>query len=132
MRKFSLSLSSYIGETIISVYELHKDGSSLFAEFVEEIQTDGNLLDSLAGAIRVVEETSNLRRYPRTKFRELQAHNLNCKVYEAKYKLIRIYLFHQEKTGRVIITGGLKNDQKQDIKSILKTIKEYYDELGEK
>jgi len=83
----------------------------------------------LAGAVRIIEETSNLKRYPRTKFRELKGHNLQCKVYEAKFRSIRIYLFHQEKSGRIIITGGLKDNQKQDIKFILKTIKEYNDEL---
>lgn len=130
MRKFSISLSPYISTTTtISVYELKKNGSSLFGKFAEEIETQGNLFDNLAGAIRIIEETSNLRRYPKTKFRELKGHNLKCKVYEAKFKSIRIYLFHQEKTGRIIITGGLKDNQKQDIKFILKTIKEYNDEL---
>lgn len=130
MRKFSLSLSPYINEdTIISVYELCVNGKSLFEEFLVEIEEKGNLYDNLAGAIRVIEETANLKRYPNTKFRELKGHKLRCKVYEAKFQLIRIYLFHQEKTGRIIITGGLKTDQKQDIKSILKTIKEYYEEI---
>jgi len=39
-----------------------------------------------------------------------------------------IYLFHEENTGRVIIAGGVKDDQKEDIQSIIKTVKEYYNE----
>ena len=122
-------MSNYISNnTKISVYELQKNEASLFEEFVDEIEKDGNLFDKLAGAIRIIEETSNLNRYPKTKFREIQGHKLNCKIYEAKSGIIRIYIFHEEKTGRIIITGGLKNNQPKDIKSILKTIKEYQDE----
>lgn len=129
MKKFSLVLSNHISDTTkISVFELYKNGESLFKPFVDEIEKDGNLFDKLAGAIRIVEETSNLNRYPKTKFREIQGHKLKCKVFEAKSGLIRLYLFHEEKTGRVIITGGLKDNQKEDIKSILKIIKEYNNE----
>jgi len=122
-------LSDHIlSATKISVYELCKNGKSLFEPFVDEIEKDGNLFDKLAAAIRIVEETSNLRRYPKTKFREIQGHNLDCKIYEAKSNIIRIYLFHEEKTGRVIITGGLKDNQVKDLKSIIKIIKEYRNE----
>lgn len=95
---------------------------------MNEIEKDGNLFDKLAGAIRIIEETSNLKRYPQTKFREIKGHKLGCKVYEAKSNIIRIYLFHEEKTGRVIITGGLKDNQDKDIKFILKIIKQYNNE----
>lgn len=129
MKKYSLILSDHIlSATKISVYELCKNGKSLFEPFVDEIEKDGNLFDKLAAAIRIVEETSNLRRYPKTKFREIQGHNLDCKIYEAKSNIIRIYLFHEEKTGRVIITGGLKDNQGKDLKSIIKIIKEYRNE----
>lgn len=98
MKKFSLSLSPYISTaTKNSVYELNKNGKSLFEPFVDEIEKDGNLFDKLAGALRIIEETSNLKRYPKTKFRELKGHKLNCKVYEAKSNIIRVYLFHEEK-----------------------------------
>lgn len=129
MNEFSLVLSGHTSNTTkISVFELFKNGESLFKPFVDEIEKDGNLFDKLAGAIRIIEETSNLNRYPKTKFREIQGHKLKCKVFEAKSGPIRIYLFHEENTGRIIITGGLKDNQKKDIKSILKTIKEYNDE----
>ena len=122
-------MSSYVSNTTkISVFELFRYGESLFKPFVDEIEKDGNLFDKLAGAIRIIEETSNLNRYPKTKFREIQGHKLKCKVFEAKSGQIRLYLFHEENTGRIIITGGLKGNQKKDIKSILKTIKEYNEE----
>ncbi len=96
--------------------------------FFDEIEKDENLLNNLAGAIRIIEDTSNLIRRPKNKFREIQGHNLNCKLYEAKSGIIRIYLFHEEKTGRIIVTGGKKDDQKSDLKSIIRTIKDYQDD----
>lgn len=65
---------------------------------------------------------------PEKKFRQLTIKGLNCKVYEAKSGSIRIYLFHEEKTGRVIVTGGKKGDQDEDISQIERIIKNYYDE----
>jgi vacuolar-type H+-ATPase subunit I/STV1 len=122
-------LSQHISNTTkIKVYELCKNDESLFKEFFEEIEKDGNLLDNLAGAIRIVEDTSNLSRRPKSKFREIKGHNLKCKVYEAKSGIIRIYLFHEEKTGRVVVSGGLKDNQNVDLRSVIKTIKEYQDE----
>lgn len=129
MKKFSLNLSPHIlSATKISVYELCKDGKSLFESFVDDIEKDDYLFDKLAGALKIIEATANLNRLPFTKFREIKGHRLICKVYEAKSDIIRIYLFHEEKTGRVIITGGLKGNQAKDIKSIIKIIKEYQNE----
>lgn len=122
-------MSKHISNTTkIKVYELCKNDESLFKGFVEEIEKDGNLLDNLAGAIRIVEDTSNLNRRPKSKFREIKGCKLKCKVYEAKSGIIRIYLFHEEKTGRVVVSGGLKDNQGADLKSIIKIIKEYQDE----
>jgi hypothetical protein len=39
-----------------------------------------------------------------------------------------LYLFHEEKTGRVIVTGGKKDSQEKDIKAVTKIIKDYYNE----
>ncbi len=58
----------------------------------------------------------------------LQGLSVKCKVYEAKSGGIRIYLFHEEKTGRVIVIGGDKDSQNEDVKRVEKIIKEYYNE----
>ncbi|MDD3721599.1 MAG: hypothetical protein PHW92_03795 [Lutibacter sp.] len=129
MKKYSLTLSQYIPNTTkIDVFELCKNDESLFKSFFSEIEKDGNLLGNLAGAIRIIEDTANLNRRPKTKFRLIEGHKLKYKVYEAKSGLIRIYLFHEENTGRIIVSGGLKDNQNKDIKKILKIIKEYQDE----
>ena len=129
MKKYSLTLSSYIpSNTKIDVYELCKNGKSLFEDFFNKIEKEGNLLSNLAGAIRIIEDTANLKLRPKNQFRLIQGHSLNCKVYEAKSGGIRIYLFHEEKTGRIIVSGGNKDSQDEDIKQMLKIIKVYQNE----
>lgn len=113
--------------TRIKVYELCKNNESLFQKFYDEIEKDANLFDNLAGALSVIEMSANLYRLARSKFRQLQIPSLNCKVYEAKSSSIRVYLFHEEKTGRIIVTGGKKDSQKEDIYLVKKIIKEYYE-----
>ena len=128
MHKYSLILSRFTGQTKISVFELCKNGQSIFEEFYDEIKEEGNLIGQLAGAISVIEHTSNLNLLPQKKFRQLKIKGLDCKVYEAKSGSIRIYLFHEEKTGRIIVTGGKKGEQDEDIAQIEHIIKSYYNE----
>lgn len=129
MKKYSLTLSTHIpSDTKIDVYELCKNGSSLFEEFFKEIENDGNLISNLASAIRIIEDTANLKLRPKKQFRQIQGHSLKCKIYEAKSGSVRVYLFHEENTGRVIVTGGHKGDQNEDLKRIEKIIREYNDE----
>lgn len=123
-------MSNFIGETKIQVFELCHNGKSMFREFHDEIKQDGNLFSNLASAIAIVEASCELRpkRLPKTRFRKLEISKVKCKVYEAKSGSIRIYLFHDEGNGRVIVTGGKKDDQKEDIESLKTTIKAYYGE----
>lgn len=122
-------MSSHIpSNTKIDVYELCKNGNSLFEDFFNEIENEGNLISNLAATIRIIEDTSNLKLRPKKQFRLIQGHSLECKLYEAKSGGIRVYVFHEEKTGRVIVTGGNKDSQTEDIKKVIKTIKEYNNE----
>lgn len=124
--KYTLHLCRLIHATTIVVHELCENGDSLFEKFFEE---NMNVYKAeLASIIRIIEETSNLRRYPNTKFREIKDHDLLCKLYEAKSKHLRVYLFHEENTGRIIVSGGLKRDQNRDLRIIIKKIKHYYNE----
>ncbi len=120
-------MSSHIpSNTKIDVYELCKNGKSLFEAFFKEIEKDGNLLSNLAAAIRIIEDTANLKMRPQKQFRMLQGLPVNYKVFEAKSGRIRVYLFHEEKTGRVIIMGGNKDSQDEDIKKVELIIKAYH------
>lgn len=114
--------------TKIKVYELEKNDESLFKEFIKNIEKEANLFKDLARTIRIIEETANLKRYPKTKFRLLKGHRLNVKVYEAKAGSIRVYLFQEKPLGRIIVTGGKKSNQSRDLKAVYKLIKDYYNE----
>ncbi|HBH24100.1 MAG TPA: hypothetical protein DDY13_11845 [Cytophagales bacterium] len=129
MKKYSLILSERISpDTRIKVYELCKNGESLLQEFIDKIERDEILFDKVARALSIVEHSSNGLLLPKTKFRQLHDEKLPCKLYEAKAGIIRLYLFHEEKTGRVIVTGGKKDSQEKDIKAVTKIIKDYYNE----
>lgn len=130
MSNNSISLSEHIPKnTKIKVFELCKNGKSLFKEFFEKIETDGNLLSDLAGTLRIIEDTANLKMCPKTKFRQLKVDKkIKDKVYEAKSGSIRIYLYHESNTGRIILMGGTKDNQIKDIKRVKKLILNYKDE----
>lgn len=129
MSKFSLIKSENVqNDKKITIWELCKNDESLFQSFLNDIKENGNLFDNTAGAIRIIEDTADLSRRPKNQFRELKGQGLDCKLYEAKSGIIRVYLFHEEKTGRIIITGGLKDNQEKDIKKVVTTIKQYYNE----
>jgi hypothetical protein len=126
----SISLSEHIPKnTKIKVFELCKDGKSLFKEFFEKIEADGNLLSDLARALRIIEDTANLKMCPKTKFRQLKLDKkIKDKVYEAKSGLVRIYLYHESNTGRIILMGGIKDNQIEDIKKVKNLILNYKNE----
>ncbi|TWP29355.1 hypothetical protein ETU08_07590 [Apibacter muscae] len=133
MKKYSLSLSNYFPkDTKIKVYELCKQGVSYFDNFYTEIEDEGNSYSDLVAAIRIIEDTSNLLLRPKGQFRKLQTSNSPYKLYEAKKGIIRIYLFHEEHKGRVMVLGGKKDNQKKDIDLFQKIIKEYYEEQNKK
>lgn len=128
MKKFSIHLSKYVAlDTKIPVYDLHINGKCVFDEFYDEIQKAGNLTGELAGAINHLISSANMMRLPKTKINTIQHKKLKYNLYEAKKNNVRIYFFHEKNTGRIIITGGLKNSQKSDINSIVSLLNEYYD-----
>lgn len=127
MTEYSIELSTLVNPTTeITVYELYKDGESLIQQFIRSIEKDPKLLSQFSGAVNIVERSASFRRpMPKEKFRLIEGHQLDCKVYEAKKGKIRIYLFHQENSGRIIVTGGKKGNQKKVIKAVERTIREF-------
>jgi len=133
LKQFTIEICQSIPtNTKISVYELYKNNISLFDEFYQEAKNDKVQFSSVAKALRIIEDTANLQRRPQKKFREIKGHNLNCKLYEAKANDIRIYLFHEKNTGRIIVIGGTKGNQDKDIKKVINLIKAYHNEKSRK
>lgn len=63
---------------------------------------------------------------PQTKFKDITPKNGKNKEYEIKTHHLRVYLFHEKNTGRVIVCGGKKGSQNSDIKHFRKIKKEYF------
>lgn len=114
--------------TKIQVWELHIDKKSVLDSFISEIEKDGTSVKDLFGAIKNLELAADLKRLPKTKFREIVNKKLDVKLYEAKKGAVRIYHYHEEHTGRIIILGGYKTEQNNDIKQAIKRIKDYQNE----
>ncbi len=128
MGNYSLILSELVSpKTKIKVFELCKNDKNLLQQFNAKIEKDGNLTKSLLSAFKIIEHSCNSIRLPEAKFRTIKDDRLPCKMYEAKKNEIRIYLF-QDPKGRVIVGGGLKGSQQQDIDRIKNIIIDYYNE----
>jgi oxalate decarboxylase/phosphoglucose isomerase-like protein (cupin superfamily) len=84
-----------------------------FSPLFLRLKKDTNLFNQLSGAVSIIYNSANLLTMPKGKFRPIEGHNLNCKVYEAKKGSIRVYLFHQENTGRIIVMRWKKGQSKE-------------------
>jgi len=110
----------------LKIYKLFVDGKCSFDEFEEEIENEGNLKSELTTIHTRLYEIADGKSLPKTKFRDITPKNGNNKEYEIKTHHLRIYMFHEKNTGRVIVCGGKKGTQKDDIKHFRKIIREYF------
>ncbi len=127
MAKFSLKLIDSI-EGKQKFYKLIQNDVCPFDNFQIEIE-NSNYLSELLTIYAYMEMVSNLKTLPNTKFRDITPDKSLVKEYEIKSKHLRIYLFHEEKTGKIIVCGGYKKSQKSDIKHFRNLKKSYLQSL---
>ena len=106
-------------------YQLFRNDDCAFEEFCSEIETNGRYLSELKMIFAYMEMVANLRLLPKTKMRDLTPRNDTVKEYELKTKHLRVYFIHQEQTGKVVILGGFKNTQLNDLKRFRAIKSEY-------
>ncbi|MBW8051196.1 MAG: hypothetical protein FVQ77_12815 [Cytophagales bacterium] len=106
-------------------YKLKKDGICEFDFFCEEIKEKKRYYAELLTIFDKIDYVANLGRLPKTKFRPITPKKETVKEYEFKTKHLRVYTIHEEKTGKIIICGGFKKDQKKDIKHFRSIKKQY-------
>lgn len=111
----------------IQFYKLLINKKCEFDEFWSEIEKSGNLNKELLKIQILMQEVSENKMLPNTKFRNLTPQKETIKEYEIKTKNLRVYLFHEEYTGRIIVCGGKKTTQKKDIKHFRKIKKQYFE-----
>ena len=109
----------------LKVFKLLVNGKCEYDEFETQIKTEGNLVSELNTIETRLHEMADLKSFPETKFKELKPKNANTE-YEIKTKNLRVYLFHEKNTGRVVVCGGKKNSQKSDIRHFRKVKEEYF------
>ncbi len=119
---FYLILSNKFTTTQLPIYELRHKGESLFQLFCEKAQQNG-LKGELVKMIRIIEHAANGIMLPKTKYRKIQNPNTD-KLFEAKTKKIRVYIYH-EPDKVLLILGGNKNTQNKDITKTIGIIKKY-------
>jgi putative component of toxin-antitoxin plasmid stabilization module len=101
------------------ICKLLRDDKCFFDEFIEEIKADKNLSPELGKIWAIIEDVANGLKVPPKKYK-----NVGNDTYEAKSKHLRAY--HCRKDGLVIlVSGGKKTTQKQDMSRAKKIIKEY-------
>ncbi len=129
MSKYSLILSELFTQNLkIEIFELCVNGRSLLQNFEEVIENNEKHLVSFDRIVRIIERSANLELLAKEQFREIKGHTLPCKIYEAKHKMMRVYMFQETGTGRIIVEGTIKIDGKsqvKDIKRVVNNIKNY-------
>ncbi|MCK6649584.1 MAG: hypothetical protein L6Q66_08010 [Bacteroidia bacterium] len=129
MSKFALELIEEItGKQ--KFYKLLSDGTCEFDAFWKKYEKDSNLRSQLAKIQTRLMALANLQyeALDRTKFRELGNRKGSdpYKDYEIKTKNLRLYFFKDDGTGQVIVIGGTKDSQDEDIKRMRIIKMEYF------
>ena len=103
-------------------YHLLIDGNSDYRNFVDNIEDiyKTELLTILSN----MNEIANLNKLPSTKFRPFHVKK-HDKAFEFKSKNLRVYGIHEDKTGKIIIFGGYKKNQKKDAVKFESKVKIY-------
>lgn len=110
----------------LRIYKLLINKSCEYDDFEAQIQSEGTYALELITIQTRLLEIAACRLLPEEKFKNITPGKETIKEYEIKTRNLRVYLFHEENTGRVIVSGGKKTDQPNDIKRFRRIKKEYF------
>ena len=99
------------------------DGRCQYDEFCTQIEQEGNLKKQLVGILNNMNQVANLQRLPEAKFRNITPSKERVKEFEIKKGDLRVYVIKE--AGHIVILGGKKGTQDEDIKKF-RLIKERY------
>ncbi len=96
-------------------FKLFINGKSPLDEFWEKMEKSGNLQKDLDKLQTFMVLLSQGQRLPADKFKELQGRSKKdiYKDFETKAGRLRVYLFEDVTTGKIIVLGDLKKDEKR-------------------
>lgn len=114
MPKFAVKkIEEIVGR--VSFYKLEVEGICPFDEFWKEIEKDGNMAKELNTIQTRMGQIANMAHISGDKFHKLEGTKDDWTEYEIKTKNLRVYLFQEEGTGKIVVCGGKKKDQVSDI-----------------
>lgn len=113
----------------LEFYVLFKDGKNQYRETIEVLKGQGNYDSELITLQTRLQEMAELKLMPKTKCREITPKKEDNKEYELKTKHLRLYVFHLDRKGRVIVFLGKKTSQKKDIKKFRSIKNQYLESL---
>ncbi len=109
----------------LKIFKLLVNGKCEYDEFERDIEAEGNLKSELITIETRLHEIADLNSLPQTKYKDITPPKTINKEYEIKTHHLRVYLFQDKNTGRIIVCGGKKGSQNSDIKHFRKIKKEY-------
>jgi hypothetical protein len=115
-------------DTKQKVNKLLREGRCYYDEFISATKRDANLSKELGDLYAVIEYLANGKQpqLPTTRYRKLEiGSKLKLAIYEAKSRHLRMYLFHESGTGQILILGGKKTEQTENIEKIKRIAKEF-------
>jgi len=112
----------------IKIFKLMVNNKCEFDEFENQVQTEGSYSSELLTIQTRLQDIADGKLLPKEKFRNITPKMEFVKEYDIKTRHLRVYLFHEEKTGRVIVCGGKKVTQDKDIGHFRRIKREYFDQ----
>ena len=103
-------------------YKLFVEGKCFFDEFCREMTKNGNQRKALEKIQVIIVEISLGKRVPTKWFQELKYRGKDdpYRDYEIRCKQLRLYLFEDGDTGKIIVLGELKKGKSTQNKAIRK------------
>lgn len=123
MTKYEITRYELVNNGIYHFKKLTIDGRCHIQEFYDSIKDNPKLLDKFDAIISYMDNMSPQIRYPDTKFKHINDVG-RSDVFEFKRKPLRVYVVKQEPDICVVL-GGMKTDQKPDIKWLKKALKDF-------
>ncbi|WP_321332019.1 hypothetical protein [uncultured Bacteroides sp.] len=106
--------------------KLSINGKYSIDAFEAEISSNPQYFSEYKTILSYMNIFANGASLPHTKFRMIEGGKSGVNEYEFKSKQLRIYACSIP-GGKLIIMGGYKNTQKNDIKNLHKLVKEFFD-----
>lgn len=119
----------------IPIFKLETNGQCEYDEWRKAIEEQGTFAEELDSLDQQIIYHAQMQKLAPGKFKELSANASDpIKDFEFRTRNLRVYLFklpsEAGQTGKVIVIGGLKKEQKADIARMRRIKKEYYSSLG--